>query len=258
MRAVWLAAGAAATVFALLVSTTLLWRGFAKARTPTDVTMRSIPFDGQELRIKAGKGQVNLWVLSGKAGELLIQRSLSWSRDRPTVTEDWDADSATLRLDAVCPGSDQPRGPICEADYVVAVPPETTLEAATSVGALVVSELFGDLRLTTVSGNVRVNALAGDLWVRTGTGRVDGDRLRSERADVEVGSGNVELTFRSAPSQVKATVRTTGDVRMHVPPSLYAVTAEGANTTLDVKMSPNASRKITVRAPDGLVSVCCR
>ncbi|UBU12129.1 DUF4097 domain-containing protein [Nonomuraea gerenzanensis] len=258
MRALWLAAGAVATVVALTLSTVALWQGFGEARTPTDVTMRSIPFDGRELRIQAGKGQVDLMILSGRAGELLIQRALRWTRDRPTVTEDWDAASGTLRLDAVCPGHDQPRGPICRADYVVQVPPETTLEAGTSGGRLRVDDLFGDLRLTTVSGDVRVNALAGDLWVRTGTGHVQGDGLRSARADVEVGSGDVQLAFRSAPSEVKAIVRTAGDIDLYVPPNLYDVTAEGANTTLDVRRASGASRKVTVRAPEGLVSVCCR
>ncbi|MBB6546313.1 hypothetical protein HD593_001108 [Nonomuraea rubra] len=258
MRAMWLAAGAVATVVALTLSTVGLWHGFSRARTPTDVTVRSIPFDGEKLRILAGKGQVDLVIMSGQAGEVLIQRALRWTRDRPTVTEDWDARSGTLRVDAVCPGHDQPTGPVCRADYVVQVPPETTLEARTSGGDLSVGELFGDLRLTTVSGNVRANALAGDLWVRTGTGNVDGDGLRSSRADVEVGSGDVKLTFRSAPSEVKAVVRTAGDVTMYVPPSLYDVTAEGANTTLDVKRSSGASRKITMRATEGFVSVCCR
>ncbi|NJP90365.1 hypothetical protein HCN51_13035 [Nonomuraea sp. FMUSA5-5] len=258
MRALWLAAGAVATVVVLTVSTVGLWNGFAGARTPTDVTIRSIPFDGQELRVKTGKGQVNLWIVSGKAGELLIRRSLSWSRDRPTVTEDWDASARTLRLDAVCPRYDQPDGPICEADYLLAVPPETSVEAATSVGQLTVDELFGDLRLTSVSGDVNVNSLAGDLYVRTGTGRVDGDGLRGARADVEVGSGDVELAFRSAPSEAKVVVRTAGDVYLQVPPTVYDVAVQGANTTVDVKHAPGASRKITVTAPDGLVNVCCR
>ncbi|GAA2215877.1 hypothetical protein GCM10009850_113450 [Nonomuraea monospora] len=258
MRALWLTAGAVATVIALAISTVGLWYGFARARTPTDVTMRSIPFDGDQVRIQAGKGQVSLTVVPGQAGELLIQRALRWSRDRPAITEDWDSASATLRLDALCPGSDQPRGPLCKADYIVTVPPETVLEARTSGGELSAGELFGDLRLTTVSGNVRVSALSGDLWVRTGTGQVDGDRLRSDRADVEVGSGDVRLDFQSAPSDVKAVVRTSGDVNLSVPPSLYDVTADGVNTTIGVRRAGNASRKITAKAPDGVVTVCCR
>ncbi|MGW4796617.1 hypothetical protein ACWEPC_29775 [Nonomuraea sp. NPDC004297] len=258
MRGLWLLAGSVVTVVALTLSTLGLWHSFARASTPTEHTMRSIPFEGQKVRIAVGRGQVSLWIVSGPAGKVHVQRVLRWSRHRPTVTEDWGAASATLRLDATCPGSDQPTGPVCEADYIVAVPPETAVEAGTSGGPLFVEELFGDLRLTSVSGNVRVRAVAGDLYARIGTGSFDGDDLGGERADVEVGSGDVRLTFHKKPSDVRAVVRTKGDVMVAVPPSPYDVTAEGANTSIDLRQSPGASRRITASAPDGIVTLCCR
>ncbi|MFG1710630.1 DUF4097 family beta strand repeat-containing protein [Nonomuraea sp. M3C6] len=258
MRAAWLVAGAVVTVFALLVSTALLWREFARARTPSDTTLRSIPFDQQEVRVKAGKGQVNLFIMPGRAGELLIQRSLRWSRDRPTVTEDWDIRSRTLRLDAVCPGYDQPDGPVCQADYLVSVPPETDIEASTTGGELNVNRVFGSVRLSSVSGNVHVRDLSGPLWARTGTGKVDAEGLDGEQADVEVGFGDVELSFVNAPTSVKAVVRTSGDVRVAVPPVPYQVTADAAETFLDVRKDAAAPRKIIAKAPSGVVTLCCR
>ncbi|MFB4285153.1 DUF4097 family beta strand repeat-containing protein [Nonomuraea sp. MTCD27] len=261
MRGAWLTAGAVVTVAALVLSSVGLWRGFARARTPTDVTMRSIPFEYPEVRIKAGKGQVNLFILSGRAGELLIHRSLRWSRDRPTVTEDWDTRTRTLRLDAVCPGFDQPTGPICQADYMLYVPPETDLEAGTSGGDLMVDDLFGDVRLTSVSGDIRVRSVSGDLWARTGTGLVDAKELSGGgKADVEVGSGDVDLSFSDVPTEVKAVVRTSGDVSVNVPRDVYDVTTVAANTTINVERKPGTARKITARAPGGAVSViavCC-
>ncbi|MEV4473894.1 hypothetical protein [Nonomuraea sp. NPDC049504] len=263
MRAVWLMAGAAATVIALTISTVVLWRGFARARTPTEVTMRSIPFEGESLRVKTGKGRVGLYVLPGKAGELLLERSLRWTRDRPTVTEEWDAGSRTLLLDAVCPGGDQPDGPFCHADYTLFVPPETNLDASTRGGGLAVSELFGDVRLTSVSGDLDVHAVAGDLWARTGTGSVDADDLGGQRADVEVGTGDLDLRFAGAPSQVKAVVRTTGDVMVNLPPqagrdSAYDVTATGTNTTVDVRQTTGSPKTIVATTEDGLVTICCQ
>ncbi|MFC5832931.1 DUF4097 family beta strand repeat-containing protein [Nonomuraea insulae] len=255
MRAVWLMAGAVATVVALSLSTVLLWHEFARARTPMDVTTRSIPFPYQEVRIKAGKGRVDLLVLPGQAGELLIQRQLRWSKERPTVTEDWDGRSRTLRLDAVCPGSDQPDGPVCEAEYMIFVPPETDIEAGTSTGDLTIGDLFGDARLTSVSGDVRVQSLSGDLWARTGTGDVDAERLSGGKADVEVGSGDVGLMFTAVPSDVKAMVRTTGAVQVAVPRSTYDVTVAGVNTTIAVKRDAGSSRKIIAKTSEGNVSV---
>ncbi|MBB5774527.1 DUF4097 family beta strand repeat-containing protein [Nonomuraea jabiensis] len=258
MRAAWLAAGALATAIALLLSTAGLWRGFARARMPEETTLRSIAFEHKDVRIKAGKGtQVNLTIQPGRAGELLIVRALRWSRDRPAVTEDWDVRSSTLRLDAVCPGEDQPNGPLCWADYVIYVPPETDVEAGTGKGRLTVSDLFGKLRLSSVAGDVEVNSLSGTLWVRSGTGNVDARDLDVEAADVEIGSGDVDLWFVSAPTTVNAVVRTAGDVNLDLPRTVYQVTAEGADTKIDVNQSLTSPRKIVVRAPKGRVSVCC-
>ncbi|MEV5325630.1 DUF4097 family beta strand repeat-containing protein [Nonomuraea fastidiosa] len=267
MRSAWLVAGAVATVIALTLSTVTLWRVFAQARTPRDVTLRSIPFDGDSVRVKAGKGQVALSVLPGKAGELLVERSLRWDRDRPKVTEDWNPASGTLLLDAVCPGSDQPDGPLCQADYTLFLPPETDLEASTRGGRITVHELFGDVRLTSVSGDVDVREVSGDVWARTGTGSVDADGLTGKKADVEVGSGDVELMFAVTPSQVKAVVRTSGNVAVNVPPQAragtdgahaYNVTVSGTNTTVDVPQREDAKRTIVATTEDGIVTVCCQ
>ncbi|GAA3232803.1 hypothetical protein [Nonomuraea helvata] len=257
MRAAWLTAGAVATAIALLISSMLLWRGFARARMPTETSQKSITLKAKNVRIKVGKGrQVSLMVLPGMAGTLLIERSLRWSSDRPAATENWDARSGTLRLDAAC--SDDPGGAVCQADYVVFVPPETDIEASTTTGELVVNEVFGNLRLSSVSGSVRVDGISGSLWARTGTGNVRANRIDSDRADVEVGAGEVNLLFVNAPTAVNAVVRTAGNVDVTVPPATYQVTADGVDTDVDVERSAGSSRKIVARAPSGIVSVCCR
>ncbi|MEV4361429.1 DUF4097 family beta strand repeat-containing protein [Nonomuraea sp. NPDC049625] len=258
MRAAWLAAGAVATAFALLLSVGGLWRGVARARMPEENTQRSIAFEHKNVRIKAGKGsQVDLSILPGRAGELLIARSLRWSRNRPTITEDWDVRSSTLRLDAVCPGGEQPNGPVCWADYVIYVPPETDVEAGTGNGRLSVTDLFGKVRLSSVAGDVQVDNLSGTLWARSGTGSVDATELDVEAADVEIGSGDVNLSFVSAPTTVNAVVRTAGDVSLNLPRTAYDMTVEGNDTDVDVARNPTSPRKIVVRAPKGRVSVCC-
>ncbi|MEV4577869.1 DUF4097 family beta strand repeat-containing protein [Nonomuraea jabiensis] len=258
MRVAWLAAGALATAIALLLSVGGLWRGVARARMPEESTQRSIAFEHKNVRIKAGKGtQVDLTVLPGRAGELLIDRALRWSRDRPTITEEWDVRSSTLRLDAVCPGEEQPDGPVCWADYVIYVPPEIDVEASTGNGLLHVNDLFGKVRLSSVAGNIVVNNISGTIWARSGTGNVDATELDVEAADVEIGSGDVDLSFLSAPTTVNAVVRTAGNVSLDLPKTIYHVTAEGPDTNIDVDQNPASPRKVVVRAPKGRVSVCC-
>lgn len=258
MRAAWLAAGTVATVIALLVSTVSLWRGFARAKMPMETTERSISFTKDKVEIKATAGQVNLIIVAGRAGELLISRTLRWSRNRPDVTEDWDAGTSTLRLEAVCPGADQPDGPLCHADYMVSVPPEADVVAGTTGGELAVHYTFGDLRLTSVSGNVRIGDVSGALWARTGTGNIDANRLDVEKADVETGAGDVELWFANPPTSVRAIVRTRGDVDVRVPEGAYDVTAEATNINLDIKKDRESPRKIIATARNGSVSLCCR
>ncbi|MEV4107193.1 hypothetical protein [Nonomuraea sp. NPDC049695] len=257
MKAAWLAAGAVATAIALVISSMLLWRGFARARMPTENSQKSIALGAKNVRIKVGKGsQVDLMLLPGQAGTLLIERSLRWSSDRPNATETWDARSGTLRLDAAC--SDDHGTPVCQAEYVVFVPPETDIEASTTTGELAVNEVFGNVRLSSVSGVIRAEGISGSLWARTGTGNVDASGLDSDRADVEVGSGEVSLSFVNAPTAVKAVVRTTGNVDVTVPTAAYQVMADGHSTNVDVKQNPESSRKIVAKAPRGIVSICCQ
>ncbi|QYC44760.1 hypothetical protein Nocox_36005 [Nonomuraea coxensis DSM 45129] len=258
MRALWLTAGAMATVLALLWSTAALWTTFARAREPVVTDLRSIPFDGDTVEIKATATPISLYVVPGRAGELLISRSMSWSKERPKVAEDWDPAAATLRLGTDCPGSDQPDGPLCRADYTVFVPPETDVVAGTTAGELVVDNLFGSLRLTSVSGPVRLDEVAGPVWARTGSGDIDADRLGGESADLETGAGEVRVAFTGRPASVRAVVRTRGDVSVVVPPAAYAVTASGTNVTLDIGRDMTAPRKIEVSTVAGAVSVCCR
>ncbi|MGP3956298.1 hypothetical protein ACTWPT_09905 [Nonomuraea sp. 3N208] len=255
MRAVWLTAGAVVTVIALLISTVLVWRGFARARTPTDVTERSIPFTKDKVEIAAAAGQVDLFLVPGQAGELLIRRTLRWSRDRPNVTEDWDADASALRLEAVCPRSDQPDGPVCWAAYTITVPPETDIVASTTRGELAVAEAFGSLRLTSVSGDVRLHDVAGPVWARTGTGNIEGERLDGDEADVEAGSGKLRLSFNSPPTSVRAVVRTIGNITVLVPDVAYNVTVDATNSTLGIKRDRESPRKIVATTAEGSVTL---
>lgn len=258
MRALWLTAGAMATVIALVWSTAALWTAFARAREPVVTDLRSIPFDGDAVEIKATATPVNLFIMPGRAGELMISRSLSWSKERPTVSEAWDPAAATLRLGTDCPGSGQPDGSHCQADYTVFVPPETDVVAGTTAGELAVHSLFGSLRLTSVSGAVRLDEVAGPIWARTGSGDIDAGRLGGESADLETGAGEVRVAFTGRPTSVRAVVRTRGDISVVVPPAPYAVTASGTNVTLAIERDTSSPRKIEVSTVAGSVSVCCR
>ncbi|MEU4229825.1 DUF4097 family beta strand repeat-containing protein [Nonomuraea sp. NPDC026600] len=256
MRALWLSAGAVATVFALLITSGVLWSAFAYARPPIETTSRSIPFKLSRLKVIVARGNVNVSIHPGEAGELFLERSLRWSKQKPGVKEDWD-EQRTLRLDVSCPGMDRPDAPLCQADYTLFVPEETDIEAQTANGSLDVNGIFGDVRMTSESGELRVYETSGTVWARSGSGDVRGIGLSGGEADVETGSGHIDLSFDTAPTKVRAVVRTRGDVAMVVPDLGYDVTASAKRADIDVKKDPTSPRKITIQAQNALVMPCC-
>lgn len=253
MRPVWLAIGTVLTAGALFLSTALLWDGFANAGPPTEERTRAIPFSGGKLAVQTAGGNVSLNIVPGIAGEVGLTRRIRWSATKPKITEDWNGSS--LRLSAECPGEDEER--VCDADYTVFVPVEVEIEATTAGGMLEVSDLYGDVRATSTSGDIAVRQTMGALRIRSGSGDVNASGLRGERADVETGSGDVNLYFHEAPKEVKAVVRTVGDVRIRVDSGTYALTIESAINEINVDQDLSAPRKIVARAPNGSVEICC-
>jgi hypothetical protein len=261
MRALWLAVGAVVTVFALIGSTTALWAGFAKARPPTEHSRRSIPFKLSQLNVAAGRGGVSVIIVPGEAGELVLERSLRWSAGKPTVDEPWDGH--TLRLDASCPATHQVRQPICEVTYTLFVPSETDVVAKSADGMIDVNRLYGDVRMTSESGDLGVSGTAGNVLIRSGSGNVRANQLTGGEADVETGSGDIDLSFDAAPRQVRAVVRTEGDVGVYVPEGerssgpAYDVTSKATKSEISVQKDDTSPRKITVSTKRGFALVCC-
>jgi len=246
-----------ATVFALLLSTMLIWRGFSRGRVPQETHRVSVPFELSALKITTGDGAVSVDINPGPAGTLLINRDMRWTSDeKPKITEEWDG--RTLRLDIRCDDSGAlGSSSYCESAYTLFVPPETDVEAATTVGDLSISDMLGGVRLTTISGAVRADRLPGSVWARSSSGSVWASALSGGRADLESGAGDVRVDFMDEPAEVRAVARVAGDVDVRVPVGSYDVTAEGRRTEVQVDSSKDADRKIEARAPLGTVRVCC-
>ncbi|WP_049569246.1 DUF4097 family beta strand repeat-containing protein [Nonomuraea sp. SBT364] len=255
MRAAWLVVGSVLTVFAVTLSTGLIWRGFASAREPTETTERAIPIAALTALRVVSEAAVDVQIYPGEAGQIRILRWMRWSKEKPTVSEDWDG--RTLRLDASCPGTGFLDGPICDVEYQIMLPQDVDLEATTSAGGISVDDMAGDVRIDTVSGRIHLSDLPGALHARSGSGSFWGSALRSERVDVEIGSGDLDLSFMKPPGQVRAIVRTSGDIRMDLPPAAYDVTASAPELIMAPDSDPASSRKITTSTPDGALSICC-
>ncbi|MDA0634937.1 DUF4097 family beta strand repeat-containing protein [Nonomuraea sp. MCN248] len=254
MRRLWLILGTVLTVAALAVSTGVVWAALADPSPPLEVSWRSIPFRGGALTVQADGAEVSVHIEAGQAGSIEIERELVWTGGKPTVSEEWDG--GTLRLDGACPGEWRPTGRDCRIRYQVFVPPETDVEATTNA-MLSISRMRGDVSLTSARGTVGVHDVAGDLRLRSETGDILADSLRSGTVDAETGTGTVRLSFEIPPSDVRATVRATGDIELALPQGVYDVTASAPKTDVDSRLNPSSSHKVHASTPEGDIRICC-
>jgi hypothetical protein len=95
-----------------------------------------------------------------------------------------------------------------------------------------------------------------DLTLAAATGSIDGRGLRGESVAVDVGTGDVDLTFDAAPRDVVVEAGT-GDVDIEVPDEPYDVTTDVGvgDTSVDVNQSGDADRSITVEVGVGQAAI---
>ncbi len=226
--------------------------------------------DGQvnalELDVDSGDVQV---VASDRTGAV-VERTETWSLERPSVVE--QADGGVLRVRADCAALLS----WCEVSYVVRVPRGTTVLARTGSGGLV-AHGTGDVRAQTGSGEIVLTAVDGSADVRSGSGDVvvEGLRGRSvvartgsgdvvvsraavDRVDGRTGSGQVVLGLREVPDEVRARTGS-GDVQVLLPSGdeAYAVTVDtgSGDEVVDVAEDRTSSRVIDLETGSGDVTV---
>ncbi|MER5624747.1 hypothetical protein ABT061_27310 [Streptosporangium sp. NPDC002544] len=248
-RKAWIVVGGTLTALTVAFTSIAAWSEVTQARRVSETTLRSHALTSPGIVVKT-TGYVNVSVVGGAERRLDLERTLQWTLDRPVVTEDWDG--RTLTIGVRCPGGDRPDGPNCRADYTLSLPGTTDVEVQSRFGTVSVNGIWGDLRLSTATGDVVVDGTRGALRARTEVGNVHGTGLRSAGADVETGVGDVELGFASPPGDVRAVVRTAGNVEVRVPDEDgYDVRAGDGNATVQVRRDSAAPRRITTLTAAG-------
>jgi DUF4097 and DUF4098 domain-containing protein YvlB len=144
--------------------------------------------------------------------------------------------NGVLRIESSCPqlvvGS-------CAADYQLTVPETVPLA--------IVAE-HGDVRLTAFRGSARLSTLGGDLTVEAFCGSL---------LDATAREGDIAIVATCPPERMTL-LTTTGDVNARVPPDRYSVnvkTISGRATILGVADEPDAARRIEVLSNSGDVTV---
>lgn len=248
-RRIWLVAGALVVTAGMAAGSLYLW---AWVGAQTESQHQTYP--RAATRVEVDADAVDVTVVAGEPGRVVVERHLRWSFGKPEVREVWDG--GTLRVSAGCRSA--PRLPGCAVRYRIEVPVRADVEARTSSGALSVSGIDGDLRLSTTSGHLDVDGLGGSLWARASSGGIRATGLRSPEVDVGSTSGATELAFADDPRQVTASVRS-GDFAMRVPagtgPYAVLLSVKSGVRSVDVDQSGQAANRIDVESLSGDVRI---
>ena len=206
-------------------------------------------FSGKTVSIDAVIGDVH--IVPGKAGQLGVARRLTYGLRRPFVSERIDGDVFRV-ADRPCNAAFD-----CEVRWLLQVPRDVDVDVITQSGSINVSGMSNTVKLVTETGSVRVDAPSGKLLtIRTKTGMVKAQNIRSEQVVATSSTGEVSLTFRAPPSLVVG--RSDGNVGIELPDGheTYRIEAKAENGSRTVPVDdPSSRRRINVRSSEGNVSV---
>lgn len=211
----------------------------------TDVTGVRLDLDNADVRVASGGPQVEVDVTI-RRGRVDVQ---------PSAT----VDDGILVLGLDCPVV---RGWLfgnrCAGDYVIALPPGTTISGATGNGRVEVDGIDGQIDLTTDNGAVELSAITGPARVTSSNGRIEGADLRSATVVATTDNGGVDLAFATTPTSVTAE-SSNGGIAITVPADnaawrVDAGTDNGA-VTIDVPVDDGAGRSLDLDTSNGSITV---
>jgi DUF4097 and DUF4098 domain-containing protein YvlB len=144
-------------------------------------------------------------------GQVHVHTVVRHGLGRPELIE--ESTPAGLRLDLDC---NDALGSHCEVEYTVLVPPAFEVVIGGTAGDVTASRLTGPLTVDRLAGDVAVFDLTGPLDLRTRTGAIRGDDLRSELVRAASDIGDVQLELLAPPRSVDIDAAT-GEVDLAVP-----------------------------------------
>jgi hypothetical protein len=191
---------------------------------------------------------------SGRDGVVTIDMTLSRGLESPSHTETVQGDRLAVRSGCL---------PIvtafCQVDYVIRVPEGVSVIAHSDGGDVTVSNVRGDLDLTSSGGSVEVRDVEAQR-VRFGSdgGDIDAQGVSTDSIDASANGGSVLLSLSSPPAMVNVT-SDGGDIDIELPdtPDAYRVnvSSDGGETSAPIRTDPTSDRVITASADGGDVIV---
>lgn len=202
------------------------------------------------IEFKAVTGQFR--IIGGDTGELVIRGTLGSHVEELVIEGDEENWRVEVRE------KNNHRGRNEETRLEIQVPAGAVVQAAAVSGDLDVSGVEGEgLYLTTVSGDIRVDARPEQLEVGSVSGNMDIQHGGRESNRIKTVSGNLEVRGVAGEAEVRTV---SGRVRL-VGGTMQTLRAESVSGNLDLTMDPtprshidvqNHSGRTVLALPDGL------
>ncbi|GAA4989151.1 hypothetical protein HD597_007812 [Nonomuraea thailandensis] len=229
MKTIALAAG-------LLASAALLTGcGLADLAQPgmSESTSYQVTEKVTKLQLKSNSGDAVITETGGTA--VRVVETLHWRGEGGKPRPEHKVEGEALLMTYTCP-SDWGAG--CSVDYKIEIPKGLSVDL--DAGS-------GDLTLRNLTGPIDVNAGSGD---------VDAAGLGGKQVFADVGSGNIELKYASAPDNADLKAGS-GDITLSVPDGAYDVKSEvgSGDAAVTVKKDASSTHKISLTTGSGDITV---
>jgi hypothetical protein len=235
----------AAVLLSLRQSLSPAHRETLPKRTYTGLSKLAVDLDSADITLRSGAGR-----------SVLVERTLTWNNDRPSVHVDKAGDTLTVRSDG-CRSGISFGFTTCRVQITVTLPADMPVSMQTDSGDAQVTGLTGPVRAHTSSGNLRLSRLSGALDADIDSGDLDADEISSPTVRARSSSGDVRIAFASAPDRVVAS-SSSGNVTVRVPQVAtgYAISTEVSSGDRHVPASHSGSpHHLDLTADSGDVTV---
>ncbi len=198
----------------------------------TNASLRLVPGDGEQLRIRA------------EVRESILGTDYAIGRR---------GDAFAVAADCITWLS-----PGCGAEVTVEVPDGVPVEVTTTSGSVEVRDLGTDVLVTSADGDVEVSGTLATVSVTTGSGSVEVRDLEAAELKVRTADGDVDAELAEQPYALAAR-SDGGDVRVTVPGGdrTYQVSVEskGGSASSDLEDDPEGEGLVNLRSDDGDVEL---
>jgi Toastrack DUF4097 len=252
-RRAWRIVGSILTPLTIVLCTYSLWSRGSELRAEKETQNQTYTHAVSRVELDLDDGEISL--TPGETGQVVIERRLEWSDNKPTIEETWVGN--TLKITSRCGGSSLGIQPHCAVAYTMRVPADVEIDARTVASRIEIRNLSGGLRLTESSGDVLLTNTTGQLWVKTTSGTIRGAGLRAGQVELQATAGDIVLGLAAPPDKLAVTTGA-GNVDIAVPGNdtyHLGVETSGGDKDITVRHDSGAARTISVRTSRGDIRI---